>query len=79
MAVEALWSARELHNLGGAVVAFEEMVQEWEAEYGVKVQDLMVNIETVERPTRRLGSVTLLDKGDTTLQFEAGEFEIGVQ
>jgi hypothetical protein len=79
VAVEALWSAKELQNLGGAVAAFEELVQEWQAEYGVQVQDLMVNIETEDRPKRRLGSVTLLNYSDTTLQFEAGEFEIGVQ
>jgi DNA-binding transcriptional regulator YbjK len=77
--VEALWSAEELYNLGHAVKDLQDTLQEWEQQHNIKIDALMVKIERQDRPVEILGLVSLLTKTDTVLQFEAGDYEIGLQ
>lgn len=77
--VEALWSAEELYNLGHAVKDLQDTLQEWEQQHNIKIDSLMVKIESQDRPVETLGLISLLTKTDTVLQFEAGDYEIGLQ
>lgn len=72
---ESQWTAQELQNIGNAIVDLEERLQEWEAETGFKVGDLLLNVETQDRPVTHLGLVTFISKVDTTLQFEVLDVE----
>jgi hypothetical protein len=78
MAVEPLWTAQEFQRVGNAIATLEETLQEWAAINAIEIEDLMMNIGSSARPSKRLGLVSLFDTGDTTLQFEAIDTEIGL-
>jgi hypothetical protein len=78
MAVEPIWSAKELESLGGAVAALEELVQGWECENDLKITDIMVALSTTGRDRRPVGLVSLRSIADTELQFEALEASLTI-
>ncbi len=78
MAVEALWTTRELNNISGGLANLEEFLQGWEQDYEVKISGLLINLDSddVKNPVR-VGLIGLHNKADTLLQFEAIDAEIG--
>lgn len=78
MAVEPIWTVQELSNISGALQNLEEFLQEWEQDYAIKATDLMLNLDTMGRGTKRIGLVSFANINDTTLQFEAIDAEIGL-
>jgi hypothetical protein len=78
MALEPQWTAKELQSLGNAVLALEELLQEWEAEHDLKVTDLMLNLGSGAKGVRPVGLVSLRGVAETELQFEALEASITI-
>lgn len=74
--MEAIWTVDELDDLGSNLKDLQDRLQEWESESGVKIADFQLTLETVDRPIKPIGLVTLRDKGDTLLQYEPLEAEL---
>lgn len=74
------WSVEELRAVSGFLTALEESVQELEQEFEVKVTDLLATVQGLTPKLQpQWGIISMLNKEETTLQFEQGDFEIGPQ
>lgn len=74
-----VWSVEDLNKISRFTSRLQDFLQELEAEEDVYLKDIAASIaESKREGAVNIGLITFGSPTDTLLQFEAGDYEIGL-
>ena len=74
------WSTDDLRKISVFTQSLQDFLQEAEQDYEIKVSDILMTVKSLHpKVGPDWGLLSFESQDDTTLQFEPGEYQLGLQ